>query len=559
MRESQSERTFAVDGARLQFVLRGQPVSLASTFSLGLITVALMWSSVPHSVLIGWLAVLLIVTAMRATLWILTRSSYFSRQPIAFWRALFISGCALSGSCWGAASLLFETSDPLLTTFMAVVIAGTAAGSVTSLASDRWAAFALVLPCVLPFIITRMLSDSYVDMAIGFVALLFLATIGGSVYRFHTQLSLMMTARAELQLSQAEMAILNERMKLAANSAKVGFYEWNLVTSHAEWDAQVYALLDLDPAAGPATLDAWRARIHPADLSDVQSRFDVLLKNGREFDVEFRVVSRDHVVRDIRSRGIIERNDKGKLTKMVGLVMDVTELRRLDRMKQEFISIVSHELRTPLTSIRGALGLLSSNSVNADKGRQLVELANRNAERLSLLIDDILDMDKIESGEMRFDIGSRNLHDLVSQAIATNMPYAERLGVTIKQHPNPMHLHILVDSNRFLQVMTNLLSNAAKYSPPGQAVEVTTHIEGNNARVSVRDHGPGIPSEFHSKLFGKFCQGDSSDSRVKPGSGLGLAISKAIIETMQGSIGFTTAPNEGTTFYFDLPVAEEKS
>ena len=109
MRESLNERTFSVDKARLQFVLRGQPVSLVSTLSLAIVTVALMWSSVPHSVLIGWLSVLLIVTALRATLWMLIGSSYFSQQSIAFWRALFISGCALSGSCWGAASLIFET------------------------------------------------------------------------------------------------------------------------------------------------------------------------------------------------------------------------------------------------------------------------------------------------------------------------------------------------------------------------------------------------------------------------------------------------------------------
>jgi signal transduction histidine kinase len=225
-------------------------------------------------------------------------------------------------------------------------------------------------------------------------------------------------------------------------------------------------------------------------------------------------------------------------------------------MKQEFVSVVSHELRTPLTSIRGALGLLThaGGTLSLAKNQQLLDLANRNAERLAVLIDDILDMEKIESGKMRFDFANHGLVDLLSQAVTSNQTYAERLGVALHLQPLSDDVLVNVDANRLLQVMNNLLSNAAKFSPQGKAVDVGAAVLGSVVRISVTDRGPGISTEFQTKIFGKFCQGDKSDSRKKGGSGLGLAISKAIVEIMKGAIGFTTASGRGTTFYVDLPV-----
>lgn len=569
MRDTNDNLAPAVDLARLQFLLRGQPLSLASTFLLGTVAVGVLWSSVPRFLLTSWAMVFTLVTVLRGCLWALTQSTVFTKRPPEFWRILFIVGCGLSGMSWGLAGVLFQSSDPLHELFIAIVIAGTAAGAITSLASDRWAAFALVLPCLVPFAIKQLLLGTPVDLAIGFVTVLFLITIAGSVNRFHWHLSSMMAARVELQNSQASVSALNERMKLAASAAQVGIYEWDLVTQEVNWDEQVFAMWDLNPADGPATLAAWRSRVHPTDLAQTEAKFASIFATDKEFDLEFRVVSRSGVVRDIRSRGFLERNANGRPTKMVGLVMDVTELRRLDRMKQEFVSMVSHELRTPLTAIRGALGLLASMDalagagVNAPKAQQLIDLADRNSARLSLLIDDILDMDKIESGKMRFEMANHDLRELLSHALVTNKTYAENLGVTITLQ-SALSVAVYVDPNRFLQVMANLLSNAAKFSPPERSVEVFANVHGDVSntngmmvRISVRDYGPGIPLEFQPSVFGKFCQSDSSDSRSKMGSGLGLAIAKAITEAMNGSIGFVTVPNVGTSFYLDFPIATQ--
>jgi signal transduction histidine kinase len=304
-------------------------------------------------------------------------------------------------------------------------------------------------------------------------------------------------------------------------------------------------------------LEKWRSRLHPADIAKTQARFQEIFAKEDDFDLEFRVVSLRGEERDIRSRGFLQRNEQGVAVKMVGLVMDVTELRKLDRMKQEFVSMVSHELRTPLTSIRGALGILSSAGYSADaaKTRQLLELSNRNADRLAVLIDDILYMDKIESGKMQFDWATRDLNELVAQAVQTNAMYAERFGVKFVFAPSVNSIAVHVDANRLIQVLTNLLSNAAKFSPAGGSVDVTTEIRGSSARVSVRDHGPGIPVEFQSRIFGKFNQSDGPGSRSKTGSGLGLAISKSLVEAMKGTISFETKLGAGTAFYVDLPVA----
>ncbi|RYX81130.1 GAF domain-containing protein [bacterium] len=245
------------------------------------------------------------------------------------------------------------------------------------------------------------------------------------------------------------------------------------------------------------------------------------------------------------------------------LIDDVTPIRRIEKLKNEFVSVVSHELRTPLTSIRGALGLLGGGVAGAlpDRASQMIGIAHKNAERLVLLINDILDIEKIENGQMKFNFSSVDLRELVRAAIADNEPYAEALGVALRvsgAESQRQPLWVRVDDTRINQVMANLLSNAAKFTPHGEQVRVQIiEINDNDSgrvRVEVRDQGPGVPPGFASRLFERFAQADSSATRAKGGTGLGLAISRAIIEKMDGKIGYTP-PREGmvgATFWFEL-------
>jgi PAS domain S-box-containing protein len=255
------------------------------------------------------------------------------------------------------------------------------------------------------------------------------------------------------------------------------------------------------------------------------------------------------------------RDLEGRPDCLVSVVQDISEFKRVDRMKNEFVSMVSHELRTPLTSIRGSLGLIAGGvaGVLPDAAKALVEIANNNCERLIRLINDILDTEKIESGKMRFDVAEVALTGLVERSIAENTEFARQHHVTLALHAPGEPLTVNVDADRLNQVLTNLVSNAVKFSPSGATVDVVLSRAGARARVEVRDRGPGIPEEFRARIFQKFSQADSSDTRQKGGTGLGLNISKSIVEGLGGAIGFTTQSGEGTCFFFEVPLMDAPS
>jgi PAS domain S-box-containing protein len=264
---------------------------------------------------------------------------------------------------------------------------------------------------------------------------------------------------------------------------------------------------------------------------------------------------RDYVVKYFPRYG--DGADEGKVIGFYSLATDITELKRIDRLKSEFVSTVSHELRTPLTSIRGSLGLVAGGMAGKlpDSAMNLIGIAKNNCERLIRLINDILDIEKIESGKMQLDLQPVALGPLLAQAVAANQGYGLANNVGLALHCDDPGLQVKVEPDRLTQVVTNLLSNALKFSPAGGMVDVHVARAGLGVRVEVRDHGPGIPEEFRSRIFQKFSQADSSDTRQKSGTGLGLNISRALVERMGGNIGFESRLGEGTTFFFELPLA----
>lgn len=244
----------------------------------------------------------------------------------------------------------------------------------------------------------------------------------------------------------------------------------------------------------------------------------------------------------------------------VGVVRDLSERKKVEKLKAEFVSTVSHELRTPLTAIRGSLSLINSGVLGdvPEDVRELTAVAEQSSERLVRLINDILDVEKIGAGEIKLEIAPIAVDAVTARAVADIAAYTAPYGVTVRAEGGCPGLRIRVDADRMIQVMTNLISNAVKFSPRGETVIVSVVMRPDGwVRFSVIDKGPGIAEEFRSRLFERFAQADASDAKVKGGTGLGLAITKGLVERMGGVIGFHTEIGAGTAFHVEFPVIDD--
>jgi PAS domain S-box-containing protein len=245
----------------------------------------------------------------------------------------------------------------------------------------------------------------------------------------------------------------------------------------------------------------------------------------------------------------------GQIQGYMAILVDITQIKQAEKMKQEFTATVSHELRTPLTSVMGALGLITSGIFGTlpKALEELLTVASRNCTRLLELIDDLLDMHRLSAGQLPMRIEALELLPLLEQSIAELQPYADRYGIRVELDAMPPEVRLRCDTRRFHQIMANLLSNAIKFSPQGCAVRVAVSTPAGKVRIEVLDCGPGIAAEFRHQVFQAFAQADSSDTRSKGGTGLGLAITRKLVLQMGGDIGFESTVGSGTTFWLEWP------
>ncbi|KZD02836.1 PAS-domain containing protein [Oceanibaculum pacificum] len=362
---------------------------------------------------------------------------------------------------------------------------------------------------------------------------------------------------AERQIEEQGQELLDRETRLRAvfDNVPVGIITINESGSIESFNAHAERMF------GVAAEDVLRRNVNLLMPEPDHGRHDGYLANYRKTGVA-KIIGANREVTAQRFDGTqfpmdlaISEMWLGERRVFVGIVHDITERKQVDRLKNEFVSTVSHELRTPLTSISGSLGLVSGGIAGElpAKAKHLIGIAHSNCERLVRLINDILDIEKIESGKMVFVMSPQPVVALVEHAIEANRAYAERYGTSFVLQEDVGDAQVMVDPDRLIQVITNLLSNAAKYSPKGQPVEVTVAPGPLGLRIAVKDHGSGIPDEFKNRIFQKFAQADSSDTRQKGGTGLGLSIVKNIVEKHGGQVDFESEPGTGTVFFVDLP------
>ena len=550
-------------------------LGILTTFAIGAIATLEFWEvRLRELVLFWWGLVLLITAASAGLLYAYRRSPDKGSNPEQWLRRLGIAALA-AGANWGfAGAVFFPSHTDEQQVFLAFLLAGMMASGIPVYAAS-WPIFALYAAgIVAPFTYVLATFGNRLFTEIALLVPMFYAINVAIAYRltqvFHSGYRLRhaygrltedysgLNQRLERQLVELDEA----RRQVEASGRKLQLFAERAPIAVLELDAQG-AIKEVNHVA--ELLFGYAA----AELVGRDFRFLVKPEFHEEFDRRWQRLVATHepeagVIRNPRRDGIDVVcewtvtplvNPEGTIVAVVAQGRDVTAQREAERVKKEFTSTLSHELRTPLTSIIGSLQLINTGVVGKvpTDVAELTVVAERNGQRLLDLINDLLDIEKIESGKLTMAPEVLAIDEVVREAMVLNKAFGERFKVRFEMRSGLPGREVLADRKRLLQVMTNLLSNAAKFSPEGGAVEIALEESGPNVHVAVQDGGPGIPEAFRSRIFGRFAQADSTATRQKGGTGLGLAICKRLVELMHGKIGFEDRAGGGTTFWFELP------
>lgn len=560
-----------------------KPGIFASVFN-GFLLSLLQWQTTDHVILLLWYSSFLMANVVRYGLVI----AYERRQPdveeAKQWGRYFVIGAGLSGASWGVAALiLLPTAHPTQQVITMLVLAGTVAGATATLSALLRAFIIFSSFSLIPLLLHLVYLGGLIHYVLASFTAIFLAFMLISARRNNDILLTSLRLNFDnqhllknLQLEKQQAVSLNENLRTeiaqrldaeqqlrrkeqnleeAQRIAGLGSWELDVAKNRVYLSREMRVLLGLTPGRRTIAYEDFLQHILDEDRERVERSRHNAIQQTDSYVVEYRVANDNGHHTILEEQGIVRVDERGRVSSLSAIALDITQRQEMDRLKREFISMVSHELRTPLTAISGTLGLIEGGVAGdmPDKANELVGVAQRNALRLSKLVNDILDIDKLEFGSLPLELEAMDAEAMVREAIEENRGYADKLGVSIQFEAATERTMILGDRDRLIQVMTNLLSNAAKYSPNGASVQVGLKSTDGTLRIDISDQGPGIDESFRDRVFQKFSQGDTSDSRFQYGTGLGLNIAKLIVEKHGGSIGFDTVPGKGTTFWFELP------
>ena len=530
--------------------------SIAGTFLGIAFLLLIMWSVIDTITLVSWLAVLAIISVIRDIHARWYQKILPTLPNIRRWSYQFAGLAFVASAIWGSSAIfIFPESDPIRQLMMAFVLGVVCAVAVSTLSPIRYIIVTYIILVLAPLAI-RLISttDTYDLTLMGVMVAVTIPILIVNALRMNRVTVSNISLRIDAMAQEKKLRDSQQRLTMHLQRTPLAVIEWDTYFNVTEWNEAAHKIFGYsrEEALGKSATEL----IVPDHMSSRAKRIrEQLIKNeGGLYSINENITKDgDIILCEWFNTPLVDEN--GKVIGIASLAQDVTERVRIDKMKRDFVSIVSHELRTPLTAIRGALGLIlgGATGIAPPKMNELIKIADDNTQRLLHIINDILDIDKIESGVIEYVFDNIPVMELVDKAVTNNSSYAQQYDVALKVTERLDGAYINADSNRLMQVLDNLVSNAIKFSPKGEAVNLSVTRHGKNIRIAVSDHGPGIPKDFQDKLFDKFTQADFSDTRGVSGAGLGLNIAKAVIERHKGHIEFRTEENVGTTFYFDLP------
>ena len=538
------------------------PLGMVATIAIGVISAVELREGRFIELVLFWGGLVLLVVLLHAMLYFGYRNDSRKVENTAQWLRWFGIGAFAAGAVWGfAAAVFFPSHADERQVFLAFLLAGVMSGGIPMYAAS-WPIFAAYAAAIaLPF--TYVLA-TFGNRLFAEIALLIPLFYGVSVAIAYRLNNVFLSGYRLRHAYQRQLVELEEaRRQIEASGRKLALFAERAPIAVLELDEDG-VVREVNHAAellfGYAADEFIGQSVKRIVLPQYQADFDrdwgqIIATRKPAAGVLIRNPRRDglSIVCEWTVTPLVNR--EGQLLSIIAQGRDVTAQREAERMKKEFTSTLSHELRTPLTSIIGSLQLINA-GVLGDVPKdvmELTEVAERNGQRLLDLINDILDIEKIESGKLQLNPEIIRVDELVRESMLLNKGFGDRFKVRFEPRGTLTTQEVNADRKRLLQVMTNLLSNAAKFSPEGEVVEITTEESGDALRVGVHDRGPGIPEAFKTRMFGRFNQADSTTSRQKGGTGLGLAICKRLVEMMDGRIGFEDRPGGGTTFWFELP------
>lgn len=357
--------------------------------------------------------------------------------------------------------------------------------------------------------------------------------------------------RVEESLRQSE-----QRWQLALRGTNVSIWDWDIATQTLFLSPQWKAMLGYADHELSNTFEEWTTRVHPEDLpASTQALRDHLRGKTPFYVAEYRMRCKDGTEKWILSHGKALWDDRKKAIRMVGSNADISERKEIEQFKENLVSVISHELRTPMAALRGFTELMLERQFSEDKQREMLRIMNSETIRLSTLLNDFLDIQRLEAKQHAYHFTEIEIAQLVRDSVEI---------FTFHRGPHTFPLAIAeglptawADSNRLRQVLANLLSNAVKFSPNGGAITIGARLHNNSILLSVTDQGIGIPSDARAKLFSKFYRVDNIATREIKGTGLGLALVKEIITAHGGRVWVESEQGKGSTFFFTLPIAAQ--